>query len=346
MDKVSVIMPIYNTAPYLLKSIGSLVGQTHQNMEIILIDDGSTDESAQICKAFAAEDPRVVFIQQANSGVSSARNKGLEVMTGDYLAFLDSDDWFDLNAMENMLKEMQQNQADVVYCNSWDETEEGANLRVCYVDEGLVEAKRLVKEMLCYCDEQGQFTGYFFSLWNKMFCVKALRQLPGGIKSFDPKLRILEDGVWLMKHIPFLNKGVLTAHPYHHRLLRSNSAMNDFEKKYQTAIEYIDSFGIIMKALREYGNAELVELGKERYFASIRNALRRAYVDEAFSEMKPIIERIDVRYHTEVFEAFVCETFRMETSRAWRIGRRLSQSRFFVFLYNCRKRLKDLLLRR
>ena len=93
--KVSVILPVYNVSDYLRQCMDSIVGQTLKDIEIICVDDGSTDDSLAILKEYEAKDQRVKVIQQANAGAGAARNKGLEIATGEYLSFLDSDDFFE-----------------------------------------------------------------------------------------------------------------------------------------------------------------------------------------------------------------------------------------------------------
>ncbi len=90
--KVSIIVPIHNTAPYLDRCVGSLAGQTHADLQILLVNDGSTDESEDICLAWAARDERVQYIPRPELGVSAARNAGLDAATGEYICFVDSDD--------------------------------------------------------------------------------------------------------------------------------------------------------------------------------------------------------------------------------------------------------------
>ena len=92
-EKISVIIPIYQVEKYLEKCIHSIIAQTYRNLEIILVDDGSTDASPAICDRFRSEDSRINVIHQANGGLSRARNVGLAAATGDYISFVDSDDW-------------------------------------------------------------------------------------------------------------------------------------------------------------------------------------------------------------------------------------------------------------
>ena len=100
---VSVIIPVYNLAKYLSKCLESVLAQTYANFEIIAIDDGSTDDSAAILKKYAEKDKRVKPILKANGGVSSARNAGLDKAEGEYIFFLDGDDWIEPETLERLV---------------------------------------------------------------------------------------------------------------------------------------------------------------------------------------------------------------------------------------------------
>ena len=113
---VSVIVPVYNVYPYLHEAIDSVINQTYTNLEIILIDDGSTDGSGEICDKYAERDSRIRVIHQDNKGLSAARNIGLENMTGEVLAFLDPDDAFQYSFIEKTLAALQNEDADMVLC--------------------------------------------------------------------------------------------------------------------------------------------------------------------------------------------------------------------------------------
>lgn len=112
--KVSIIVPIYNVEKYLDRCVISLLNQTYENIEIILVDDGSPDNSPKMCDEYAAGDSRVNVVHKINGGLSDARNAGLEVATGDYILFLDSDDYVELNMIEKLLKVAVTNKSDVV----------------------------------------------------------------------------------------------------------------------------------------------------------------------------------------------------------------------------------------
>lgn len=116
MSKVSIIVPIYNTEKYLRRCIESIINQTYRNIEVILINDGSTDGSANICDEFMLKDNRISVIHKKNSGVSFCRNRGIKLSIGDYLQFVDSDDYLDIDMTENLVKSIEANDADLVIC--------------------------------------------------------------------------------------------------------------------------------------------------------------------------------------------------------------------------------------
>lgn len=113
---VSVIIPVYNAAEYLTQCLDSICQQTLQNIEIICIDDGSVDNSVEILKAYAKKDSRFQLLQQKNAGAGAARNAGLAVAKGEYLSFLDADDFFELDMLEVMYQKARQTEVDIIIC--------------------------------------------------------------------------------------------------------------------------------------------------------------------------------------------------------------------------------------
>ncbi len=112
--RFSVIIPVYNTRKYLEKCIDSVIQQDYTNLEIILVDDGSTDGSEDICEKYAGKDPRIIVIHQENRGLSGARNTGIKKATGRYLLFVDSDDYIDKDSVSRFATVLQTIKADVV----------------------------------------------------------------------------------------------------------------------------------------------------------------------------------------------------------------------------------------
>lgn len=111
---VSVVIPVYNVEKYLAKCIESVQNQTLENIEIVLVDDGSTDKSGAICDEYALKDERIVVIHQRNGGLAHARNTGIELARGEYIGFIDSDDWIDITMYEELVNEFAKKDIDVV----------------------------------------------------------------------------------------------------------------------------------------------------------------------------------------------------------------------------------------
>lgn len=117
MAKISIIVPVYNVENYLSKCLDSLINQTFQDIEIICINDGSTDNSLNILQEYASKDKRIKVFNQENSGVAKTRNKGLEVANGEYIGFCDSDDWAELDFYEKLYNTATKHQADIAVTN-------------------------------------------------------------------------------------------------------------------------------------------------------------------------------------------------------------------------------------
>lgn len=117
MSKVSIIIPVYNVQRYLPQCLDSVLRQSYVNWETILVDDGSTDASGRICDDYARRDPRFKVVHQANAGAANAKNTGLDHVSGDYVTFLDSDDWVEPDWLETLVKTAKEQQAHVVECD-------------------------------------------------------------------------------------------------------------------------------------------------------------------------------------------------------------------------------------
>lgn len=116
-EKISIIIPVYNLEKYISKCIESVIYQSYNNLEIIIINDGSTDTSGNICDCYAKKDNRIIVINQNNQGLSMARNNGLEIATGKYIGFVDGDDWIEFDMFELLYENLYSYNADISICN-------------------------------------------------------------------------------------------------------------------------------------------------------------------------------------------------------------------------------------
>lgn len=125
---ISVIVPVYNVQDYLERCVTSLLNQTYHNLEIILIDDGSTDDSLMLCKGLSEKDARIRILSQSNQGVGAVRNLGVSMATGQYLGFVDGDDWVDVDMYESLLNLILKQGADVACCAHYREMDGGVKV--------------------------------------------------------------------------------------------------------------------------------------------------------------------------------------------------------------------------
>ena len=143
---ISVIIPIYNSEKYLNQCIKSILKQTFKDLEIILVDDGSTDGSLEMCKEFARADQRIVIVQQSNQGVASARNSGLRIAKGDYISFIDSDDYIEQTMYEKISKIINRFHCDIIMCDCVKEFDGFSEIYTHNIRSGYYSRKQMETE--------------------------------------------------------------------------------------------------------------------------------------------------------------------------------------------------------
>lgn len=172
-QKISVIIPVYNVEKYLCACVNSVINQTYKNLEIILVDDGSTDKSGAICDEYALKDERIKVFHKSNGGLSSARNYGLDRMSGDYVFFLDSDDFISLQCLEKMLEVSIEQNADIV---------SSLNKRFA-TESDLITQNTVKKEIVVYSSKQTlentfkKTENFFVVSWAKLYKYKTFDNL-------------------------------------------------------------------------------------------------------------------------------------------------------------------------
>ena len=158
---ISIIIPVYNSGRYLNRCLDSVCRQSYQHLEAIIIDDGSTDDSRLICEQYAKADLRIRVLYQNNSGVSASRNKGLELARGEYITFLDSDDWIEADLYANVIADLSKEDSDILQWGYYVDDSQGH----CLCE------KKQRKKKLQACDCKA-LSAYFSSLgyvWNKIY---------------------------------------------------------------------------------------------------------------------------------------------------------------------------------
>lgn len=207
MPKVSVIVPIYNVEKYLEKCINSLLSQTLEDIQIILVNDGSKDNSGNIAKEYEKNNKnRIIYVEKENGGLSDARNYGLKYATGDFIAFLDSDDYIEKNAYEEMYNKAIEENADYVECDFiWE-----------------FPNKIRVDKQYPYKNKKEMLSFVRVVAWNKLI----KRQLITDNNLEFPKGLRYEDVEFTYKLIPFINKFAYVDKPFIHYVQRKGSIAN------------------------------------------------------------------------------------------------------------------------
>lgn len=221
---ISVIVPIYNSDKYLSECLDSLINQTYRNLEIILVDDGSKDRSINICKKYAELDKRISVIQQKNGGSTKARKEGLKAAKGEYIAFIDSDDWVELCFFERLHHFLTTYNVDMVVSGCRMEEDGGAvDIRNKFGEGSYKESKlrnEIYPQMLSY-ENEGSFSfGILQYLWNKLYKRDIIEPC---IMGLDERIYDGEDVACVFDACLRASGIYIDNHPYYHYRIHDNS---------------------------------------------------------------------------------------------------------------------------
>ena len=209
---ISVIVPVYNVEKLLPKCLDSILAQTHKNLEIILVDDGTKDRGGIICDEYAARDARIIVIHKENGGLSSARNAGLDIARGEYIGFVDSDDWIEPEMYETMLALAQKHDVKLVCAGRYDVSERtGEKIRgLCPEKEETVSGEELAGRIFLW-------QGLDSAAWDKLYhrSLWQVQRYPVG--------RINEDIPVTYRVALEAGKAVMCPHPFYNYFHRAGS---------------------------------------------------------------------------------------------------------------------------
>ena len=260
MAKVSIIIPVYNTGNYLYKCVESVLNQTYKDIEIIIIDDGSKEETAQICDEIAKEDKRIRLIHKQNEGVSVARNIGLDMVTGDYVGFIDSDDWIDLDMFESLVCEMEEYDADIVMCDAttiWDNGKNELDTFICLPQSCTLTGNHITPQL------QLELAG---ACWRALYRTSLLRteniKFPAGIKfSEDRIFNMIALGI--AKRFRYIKKS------FYNRFMREDSCVHTFHKDFVNVTLKVNE--MMSSVLRKYWDESYIPVFEQRNLRGIGN---------------------------------------------------------------------------
>lgn len=215
MPKISIILPVYNGEKYIKDTIKSLLNQTFKDFELIIVDDGSSDRSAEICENFARLDDRIIVIHQKNGGVSNARNKGIDLARGEYVSFVDSDDSMEIDMYERLYNNIIESNADISSCNILLHRLDGKVDSYHDGEKKCYEAKELISDFFSNAACKAAFWGPY----NKLIKTDIVKNV-----KFNPKYRIGEDILFVFECIENSKKIVFENVGLYHYIKREASA--------------------------------------------------------------------------------------------------------------------------
>lgn len=240
-DLVSVVVPVYNTKDYLRKCVKSIIEQTHQELEIILVDDGSTDGSAELCDQLQILDKRIIVIHKQNGGVVSARSAGIEKATGGYVLLIDSDDWIEKEMIAGLYKIAVESDADIVTSGYYKETDTTCGIFLDEVEQGIynsISDKKYLFENLIYCGGLERH-GIDFSLWSKLIRKTLLKEVHMCV---DDKITYAEDAAVVYSCCVRAKTIVVSHNVYYHYVMRIGSAVYSKNEYYYRDINELYVF--------------------------------------------------------------------------------------------------------
>lgn len=276
---ISVVVPVYNVENYLAKCVDSLINQTYKNKEILLIDDGSSDSSGNMCDEFAKKNKNIRVFHKENGGLSDARNYAIPYIKGQYVAFVDSDDYVDVDYLERMISPAQSNDFDIVISTHINETSNGkllASKNIDLTSHYLTPGQAL--ETMCYEIEFGTSA-----------CGKLISRTL--VESFAfPTGKLYEDLATIYKMIGASRKIIFLNMPMYHYIQRGGSIRNsnwkpsvmDIMEASQNLLDYIDS-----------SYPDIHKAGVQRYFFSANELYIRAFNEEDYLQIvEPIRKKL------------------------------------------------------
>lgn len=256
MVKVSIIVPVYNVEKYVERCLESLINQTYQNIEIIIVVDGATDNSLEICENYKERDSRIQIVIKQNQGLGLARNTGLEYITGKYVLFVDSDDYVDINLVKSVTELAEKNECDLVRFHNYRENlvTGKKTVRKTLLQEGIYLKDKINKELLYpiigVLPEQTAENFVGMSVWRNLYSSSIIKNHE--LNFVSEREYISEDIIFNIKYLYLCNKVYVTNHPFYHYIVNENSLTakykdDRFDKEiimYKEILRLVDTLGV------------------------------------------------------------------------------------------------------
>lgn len=261
MIKVSIIVPIYNVEKYLKKSIESLINQTLKEIEIILVNDGSTDNSLSICQGYALKDTRIKVVDKPNGGVSTARNIGLRHAQGEYIGFVDPDDWIEKEMYENMYNTITQTKSSICLSNYIIESKGKKEKVELKFEERTFSEEDMISNIISRILGAKTLDKLNEVIMGNVWRILIKREIidKNNIRFLD-EIKIMEDLIFLLQVLLKCNSISIDKGAYYHYINDHSSAMRSYKNEYLEVNEKVlDTIGNILKEnnLDEFYKKEL-----------------------------------------------------------------------------------------
>ncbi len=258
---ISVIVPVYNVEKYLRECLNTILCQTYSNLEIICVNDGSTDKSREILEEYSKKDCRIKIVDKENGGLSSARNAGMKVATGEYISFIDSDDWIDKTMIEKLYNSMETYNTDITICavHQFDERKQEYDDYNPYFTLGYFD-ESFDNRAFTYKDTKPFIMDVCVMAWNKLY----RRKLTDECGAEFPEGLIFEDGPFFFS-IFFKAKrlSIVREYLYFYRINRKGSIVHKAGKKFLNVIDVINLMYSHVKDLDDYLEIRPLFFGKK-----------------------------------------------------------------------------------
>ena len=286
MPKVSIILPVYNVGKYLRQSLDSLINQTLENIEIICIDDGSTDESYDILEEYKSKDTRVKVIHKSNKGTGAARNDGLKLAKGECIGFVDPDDWVKPNMYERLYKEIKEKNLDIIMCmpDGYDERNKKNAPFPYFIDENF---KNIIDDRIFNWQDLSPFK-YPMCVWNKLYTKKLFDEnnieFAEGLDFEDHK--VIFGTLLTAKRMFFIREKL-----YVYRFNREGSVLSDNNRR---LIDHIEIFNIVENLMKQTNTFDALKMdfltykihNLLYYYSMIKDEYKKEYYWEMLKSLK------------------------------------------------------------
>ena len=308
--KISVIVPVYNVENYLKQCLDSIIAQQYTNLEIILVDDGSTDSSGKICDDYRTVDCRIKVIHQNNAGVSGARNTGMDEATGEYITFVDSDDWLEPEMYQRMVHVIDDlSPSDVVMCDYYHVGAGGKTEMPRDIKGGVFDKKEIIAQFYPTLLVTEDFGG--IPVLSACVCLIKKEILINYKIYFDPSLKFGEDYLFTPSYMVHINsffylKGEFYYNYRQHQLSRSRKFQREWWEN------FIDLNNKLVVLLKDNTQFDFTRQLKLQLIHSAFLSLDRIYRDDTFTGSEKLKEIKNILHDSNLSNVFKNFKFRTE----------------------------------